>query len=61
MCVTVKFIATALLALFALPTVPCAGASLPAAALSGVVMGAALYYAFDQLLDVTLPLGIWLS
>jgi iron complex transport system substrate-binding protein len=32
MCVTVKFIATALLALFALPTVPCAGASLPAAA-----------------------------
>jgi len=36
-------------------------ASLPAAALSGVVMGAALYYAFDQLLDVTLPLGIWLS
>ncbi|BEO67152.1 tripartite tricarboxylate transporter TctB family protein [Serratia marcescens] len=36
-------------------------ASLPAAAISGVVMGAALYYAFDQLLDVTLPLGIWLS
>ncbi|MFW2576354.1 tripartite tricarboxylate transporter TctB family protein [Serratia nevei] len=36
-------------------------ASLPAAAISGVVMGAALYYAFDQLLDVTLPLGAWLS
>lgn len=36
-------------------------ASLPAAAVSGVVMGVALYYAFDQLLDVTLPLGVWLS
>ncbi|BEN31444.1 tripartite tricarboxylate transporter TctB family protein [Serratia nevei] len=36
-------------------------ASLPAAAISGVVMGATLYYAFDQLLDVTLPLGAWLS
>ncbi|MGP2866576.1 tripartite tricarboxylate transporter TctB family protein [Serratia nevei] len=36
-------------------------ASLPAAAISGVVMGAALYYAFDRLLDVTLPLGAWLS
>ena len=36
-------------------------ASLPAAAISGVVMGAALYYAFDQLLDVTLPLGARLS
>ncbi|WP_148874640.1 tripartite tricarboxylate transporter TctB family protein [Serratia marcescens] len=36
-------------------------ASLPAAALSGVIMGAALYYAFDRLLDVTLPLGAWLS
>jgi putative tricarboxylic transport membrane protein len=36
-------------------------ASLPAAAISGVVMGVALYYAFDRLLDVTLPLGAWLS
>ncbi|ASL98588.1 tripartite tricarboxylate transporter TctB family protein [Serratia marcescens] len=36
-------------------------ASLPAAAISGVVMGAVLYYAFDRLLDVTLPLGAWLS
>ncbi|CAM4126498.1 tripartite tricarboxylate transporter TctB family protein [Serratia nematodiphila] len=36
-------------------------ASLPAAAISSVIMGAALYYAFDQLLDVTLPLGAWLS
>lgn len=36
-------------------------ARLPAAAISGVIMGAALYYAFDQLLDVTLPLGAWLS
>ncbi|HEJ7968420.1 TPA: tripartite tricarboxylate transporter TctB family protein [Serratia marcescens] len=36
-------------------------ASLPAAAISGVAMGAVLYYAFDRLLDVTLPLGAWLS
>ncbi|OKB66259.1 hypothetical protein BHU62_13590 [Serratia marcescens] len=36
-------------------------ASLPAAAISGVIMGTALYYAFDRLLDVTLPLGAWLS
>lgn len=36
-------------------------ASLRAAAISGVIMGAALYYAFDRLLDVTLPLGAWLS
>ncbi|CAI0704002.1 tripartite tricarboxylate transporter TctB family protein [Serratia ficaria] len=36
-------------------------ASLPAAAISGVIMGVVLYYAFDQLLDVTLPLGVWLS
>lgn len=32
-----------------------------AAALSGVVMGGVLFYAFDRLLDVTLPLGSWLS
>jgi len=37
------------------------GARWWAAALSGVVMGGALYYAFDRLLDVTLPLGSWLS
>jgi len=36
-------------------------ASLKAALVSGVVMGVALYYAFDRLLDVTLPLGVWLS
>lgn len=32
-----------------------------AAAISGVVMGVALFYAFDRLLEVTLPLGSWLS
>ncbi|MEN5014787.1 tripartite tricarboxylate transporter TctB family protein [Erwinia sp. Eh17-17] len=37
------------------------GAAWWAAALSGVVMGAVLYYAFDRLLEVTLPLGTWLS
>ncbi|KNC07105.1 membrane protein [Pantoea sp. RIT-PI-b] len=37
------------------------GARWWAAALSGVVMGIALFYAFDQLLDVTLPVGSWLS
>jgi len=26
-----------------------------------VVMGGVLFYAFDRLLDVTLPLGSWLS
>ncbi|MGP2427118.1 tripartite tricarboxylate transporter TctB family protein [Yersinia sp. 2538 StPb PI] len=31
------------------------------AALSGVVLGASLFYAFDYLLDVTLPLGVWLN
>ncbi|EFE95544.1 tripartite tricarboxylate transporter TctB family protein [Serratia odorifera] len=36
-------------------------ASVLAAGISGVVMGVALYYAFDRLLDVTLPLGVWLS
>ncbi|WET14942.1 tripartite tricarboxylate transporter TctB family protein [Yersinia intermedia] len=30
-------------------------------ALSGVVLGASLFYAFDYLLDVTLPLGVWLN
>ncbi|MBD8452201.1 tripartite tricarboxylate transporter TctB family protein [Serratia rubidaea] len=37
------------------------GARVLAAAISGVVMGVALYYAFDRLLDVTLPLGVWLN
>lgn len=37
------------------------GATLPAAAAAGVAMGIALWYAFDTLLDVTLPLGVWLS
>ncbi|KOC92056.1 tripartite tricarboxylate transporter TctB family protein [Winslowiella iniecta] len=32
-----------------------------ASALSGVVIGGVLFYAFDRLLDVTLPLGSWLS
>jgi len=37
------------------------GASWWAAAISGVVMGTALFFAFDRLLEVTLPLGAWLS
>ncbi|MCT4706967.1 tripartite tricarboxylate transporter TctB family protein [Enterobacteriaceae bacterium H11S18] len=37
------------------------GATLPAAVVSGIVMGGALFFAFDYLLDVTLPLGAWLS
>jgi len=37
------------------------GARWWAAALSGVVMGATLFYAFDRLLEVTLPVGSWLS
>ena len=36
-------------------------ASLPAAGISGVVMGIFLWYAFDRLLDVTLPPGAWLN
>lgn len=36
-------------------------ASIRAALFSGIVMGVALFYAFDYLLDVTLPLGVWLS
>ncbi len=37
------------------------GASWWAAALSGVVMGGVLFFAFDRLLEVTLPLASWLS
>lgn len=36
-------------------------ASIKAAVISGAVMGVSLFYAFDYLLDVTLPLGVWLS
>ncbi|EPN9528216.1 tripartite tricarboxylate transporter TctB family protein [Cronobacter malonaticus] len=37
------------------------GAQLPAALVSGLAMGGVLWYAFDRLLDVTLPLGAWLN
>lgn len=37
------------------------GARWWAAVISGGVMGIVLFYAFDQLLDVTLPLGSWFS
>lgn len=37
------------------------GATLLAAGVSGAVLGIALWYAFDRLLDVTLPLGAWLN
>lgn len=37
------------------------GATWWAAALSGVIMGISLFYAFDRLLEVTLPIGSWLS
>lgn len=37
------------------------GATLPAAGISGVVLGISLWFAFDRLLDVTLPLGAWLN
>lgn len=36
-------------------------ASAKAALLSGVVGALVLYFAFDRLLDVTLPLGIWFT
>lgn len=32
-----------------------------AALISGLVMGVGLYYLFDNLLDVTLPVGQWLN
>ncbi len=37
------------------------GATIPAAGISGAVLGILLWYAFDRLLDVTLPLGARLS
>ena len=37
------------------------GATIPAAGISGSVLGILLWYAFDRLLDVTLPLGAWLG
>ena len=37
------------------------GATIPAAGISGAVLGILLWYAFDRLLDVTLPLGAWLG
>ncbi|KFK93303.1 MULTISPECIES: tripartite tricarboxylate transporter TctB family protein [unclassified Serratia (in: enterobacteria)] len=36
-------------------------ATVMAALISGAVMGVSLFFAFDYLLDVTLPLGVWLS
>ncbi|CDG97644.1 tripartite tricarboxylate transporter TctB family protein [Xenorhabdus bovienii] len=36
-------------------------AKLPAAIISGVFLGVSLFFAFDRLLDVTLPLGNWLK
>lgn len=36
-------------------------ATVMAALISGAVMGISLFFAFDYLLDVTLPLGAWLS
>lgn len=37
------------------------GARWWAAVISGVVMGIALFWAFDRLLEVTLPVGSWFS
>ncbi|MDU4126587.1 tripartite tricarboxylate transporter TctB family protein [Pantoea sp.] len=37
------------------------GARWWAAALAGLAMGTTLFYAFDRLLEVTLPVGSWLS
>ena len=37
------------------------GATLPAAAVSGGLLGVLLWFAFARLLDVTLPLGAWLN
>ncbi|MGY3967273.1 tripartite tricarboxylate transporter TctB family protein [Aeromonas enteropelogenes] len=37
------------------------GASWRAALIAGPLLGISLFYAFDRLLDVTLPLGAWLA
>ncbi|MBI6548679.1 tripartite tricarboxylate transporter TctB family protein [Xenorhabdus lircayensis] len=36
-------------------------ATLPAAVISGIFLGLSLFFAFDRLLGVTLPVGSWLS
>jgi putative tricarboxylic transport membrane protein len=36
-------------------------ATLPAAGISGAALGILLWYAFDRLLDVTLPTGAWFN
>ncbi|MBC8952404.1 tripartite tricarboxylate transporter TctB family protein [Xenorhabdus sp. PB62.4] len=36
-------------------------ATLPAAIISGIFLGISLFFAFDRLLDVTLPVGSWLN
>lgn len=36
-------------------------ATIKAALISGAVMGILLFFAFDYLLDVTLPVGVWFS
>ena len=36
-------------------------ATIKAALISGAVMGISLFFAFDYLLDVTLPVGVWFS
>ncbi|WP_338804889.1 tripartite tricarboxylate transporter TctB family protein [Xenorhabdus griffiniae] len=36
-------------------------ATLLAAIISGLVLGSSLFFAFDRLLEVTLPVGSWLS
>ncbi|PHM70038.1 tripartite tricarboxylate transporter TctB family protein [Xenorhabdus kozodoii] len=36
-------------------------ATFPAAIISGVFLGSSLFFVFDRLLDVTLPVGSWLS
>lgn len=37
------------------------GATLPAAGMAGAILGILLWYAFDTLLEVTLPTGAWLN
>ena len=60
------FSAVRLLAVLPLPALPAMRRKLPAdplpaAGIAGVAMGVSLWYAFDTLLDVTLPLGIWFN